>query len=67
MRKFSLDQNGLIAEFMTNIGVAWFAAGVIGAFIGGSKTIPEIIISISWGIVVSLIFLGGGLYFIRNI
>jgi len=58
MKKLSNKAKQLIAEFLSNIGVAWFAAGVIGVFLGGAKTFSQIIISVGWGLLLSLIFPG---------
>ena len=53
-------QKRLIADFFANIGVAWFAAGVIGVFVGGQRSINDIFISLSWGIFFSFVFLSAG-------
>jgi len=66
MRKLSNRAKQLIAEFLSNIGVAWFAAGVISIFISGTKTFTEIIISVGWGLLLSLVFLWVGIYFVQS-
>lgn len=63
--KIAFVQKQLIAEFLENIGVAWFAAGVIGVFVSGTKNMFDIGISITWGIVLSVIFLWGGVNVIK--
>lgn len=50
----------IVAEYLSNIAVAWFAAGVIGIFIGGAKNIGEISISLLWGLILSGTFLYAG-------
>lgn len=62
----SKDQRKLVADFLINIGVAWFAGGVIGIFLGGSKEAFEILSSLLWGIVLSNIFLWAGVYLIKE-
>lgn len=57
MKKFGIGQKRLIAEFLANIGVAWFTAGVIGIFIASTTSLTKIISSLSWGIILSTIFL----------
>ena len=57
MKKISVGQKKLIAEFLANIGVAWFAAGVISIFISGTENPKEIFFSIIWGLVLSFAFL----------
>lgn len=66
MEKISAKQKQLIAEFLTNIGVAWFAGGVIGVFIGKPESIFTIIGSFSWGIVLSLVSLWSGVLLIKG-
>ena len=66
MKKKVQSEKQLVAEFFSNIGVAWFVAGVIGVFVGKSKNIVDIFISFSWGLLLSLIFLSIGIMFIRG-
>lgn len=66
MRKISRNQKQIIAEFLSNIGVAWFAAGVISIFVSKPKNYFEIIFSLSWGIAVSFLFLLMSLYTVRK-
>ncbi|MBL7078571.1 hypothetical protein ISS42_02855 [Candidatus Shapirobacteria bacterium] len=49
MKKLPLNQRRLLSEFLANIGVAWFAGGVIApVFI--NQNLPEIIIPAFWGV-----------------
>ncbi|MDP3994381.1 MAG: hypothetical protein Q8P91_00935 [bacterium] len=57
----------LIAEFLTNIGVAWFGVGVIGVFAGGAKSVVNILISLSWGTFFSVLFLWIGISFLKGV
>lgn len=66
MKKISAKQKQLIAEYLTNIGVAWFAAGVIGVFISKPESIFTIIGSFLWGIVLSLVSLWSGVLLIKG-
>lgn len=67
MRKISEKQHQLIAEYFANIGVAWFAAGVVTAFfVNHDRAGFEILSSIGWGLIFSLVFLGMGTYFVRR-
>lgn len=67
MKKISIGQKQLIAEFLSNIGVTWFAAGVIGVFLGGAKNLLEIFFSVSWGLLFSLLFISTGFYLLRGV
>ncbi len=60
------DKSKLISEFFSNIGVAWFTAGVIGTFLSGAKTYAEVLISFSWGIGFSVLFLFVGTSFLKK-
>jgi hypothetical protein len=67
MKRFSAEQRKLIADYFSQIGVTWFAAGVIGIFIGGVKTTIEIFSSLSWGVGFSVLFLLMGTFIIKGI
>ena len=67
MKRFSAEQRKLIADYFSQIGVTWFAAGVIGIFIGGVKTTIEILSSLSWGVGFSVLFLLMGTFIIKGI
>ncbi len=47
----------LVAEFFSNIGVAWFTAEVIGVFVGQKRNFFEMLFSILFGLVFSSLFL----------
>jgi len=66
-KRFSSGQRKLIADYFAQIGVAWFATGVIGIFIGGVKTIIEILGSLSWGIGFSVLFLLIGTFILKGL
>lgn len=63
----SFGQRKLAADFLTNIGVAWFAAGVIGLFVGGSKNLTDLFISLGWGIGFSVIFFLVGFRMLKGV
>lgn len=65
-RKLSINERKLIADFLANIGVAWFAAGVIGVFITRPKNIIDITLQIFWGIAFSGGFLRLGLFSLKH-
>lgn len=67
MKNISNSQKYLIAEFLSNIAVAWFAAGVIGAFIGEIKNLMEIVFSVAWGICLSIIFMLSGFNVLKGV
>ena len=67
MQKLSVGQRKLIAEFLSDIGVAWFAAGVITSFTSWPKDLSESIISFMWGIAFSGGFLRAGLFFMKGV
>ena len=67
MRKISHAQRQLLAEFLSNLGVAWFAGGIIGVFISGTNDLFKIIISVFWGLLLSAISLSGGMYLTRKL
>lgn len=70
MPKVVLNQNSdrskLVSEFFSNIGVAWFSAGVIGIFVTGIRGFNEMLTSLGWGIGFSLIFLVSGVSFLKK-
>ena len=66
MRKLSNDQRRLLAEFCTNLGVAWLAAGIIVP-LATSRVFSEVVkpglIAVSWTgflIIFSLYLIKGG-------
>jgi hypothetical protein len=66
LKKFSVGEKRLMAEFVANIGVAWFAAGVINLF-SVEKTMGQVFISLMWGVVFSIGFLRLGMYLVRGV
>ena len=67
MTRFDIGQKRLVAEFLANIGVAWFTAGVIGIFIASTISLTQVISSLSWGIILSIMFLGLGSFLLKGV
>jgi len=67
MKKLSIGQRKVIAEFLSNLGVAWFVAGVIGSFPFWIENVPKAVISSIWGLVSSMGFLRIALFFTKGI
>lgn len=67
MTKFDIGQKRLVAEFLANIGVAWFTAGVIGIFVASYASIAQILGSLTWGIVLSMISLWLGSTLLKGV
>lgn len=65
-KRLSNGEKRLLAEFVANIGVAWFAAGVIGLFAGGKSSV-QVIFSLSWGMLFTVIFLRVALALIKGV
>ena len=63
----SSGQKKLAADFLTNIGVAWFVAGVISLFVSGSKNLIDVIVSLAWGIGFSTAFFLTGFRFLKGV
>lgn len=56
--KLSLDQKRILSEFLANIGVTWFAGGIV-ATVFTAKKMSEFIIPGIWGLslaILSIIF-----------
>lgn len=66
MKNVETNQRKLIADFFSNIGVAWFAAGVIGIFVNRIDGTIEILKSLLWGIGFSYLFLSVGTVIIKQ-
>lgn len=64
--KKNSDRSKLVSEFLSNIGVAWFTAGVVGIFISGAKSYNEILTSLGWGIGFSSFFLFSGIISLKK-
>lgn len=56
----------LVAEFFSNIGVAWFSASVIGVLVGQKRNLNEIFFSILFGLIFSILFLFFGVKLINK-
>jgi len=58
VRKLSLDQRRVLAEFCANFAVAWLAAGVIAPYVAGIsflEVIKPVAMSVFWaGFLVTL-------------
>lgn len=67
MVMFDVGQRRLVAEFLANIGVAWFTAGVIGIFIASTTSLTKVISSLSWGIILSTIFVWFGFSLLKGV
>lgn len=67
MDRLSVGQRKVVAEFLSNIGVAWFGAGVISPFLSRPKNLSETIIPFIWGIVLAIGFLRIALFFTKGI
>ena len=66
MKSPSNRRNQLIAEFFSNIGVAWFAGGVIGVLIDQRNNIYEIIYINIFSLIFCIIFLFFGVKLISK-
>ena len=66
MKNIVIKEKQLVAEFFSNIAVAWFAAGIIGIFIGQKRSLYEIVFSILWGLLFSSLFLFIGVKLIKK-
>lgn len=66
MKDYVVEKRKLIAEFLSNIGVAWFAAGVIGIFVNKVDSFVEIAKSLVWGLGFSISFLFIGANIIKD-
>ena len=66
-RKLGMEQKRLLAEFLTNVAVAWFSGGVITGAFGYSQQ-PRIALLIATeGLGMSILFLISGLYLIKGV
>lgn len=66
MKQIVVDQNKLAADFLVNIGVAWFAAGVIGPFFNKNLDLIQELSSAGWGLAFSSLCLLLALSIIKN-
>lgn len=67
MKELSSGERRVIAEFLSNIGVAWFVAGVINPFVSRPKNWWEIALSFIWGVAFSSGFLKTALSFAKGV
>lgn len=67
MGKATSAQRKLLADSVSNIGVAWFAGGVVGAFVNKSATVVDLIISISWGLGLSILSIFLAFYLLKGV
>lgn len=65
MKQIVFERRKLAANFFANIGVAWFASGVIGIFINQMTDQKDIVISLVWGLGYSSFFLYSGFYVLK--
>lgn len=63
--KLSIDQKRVLSESIANIGVAWFAGGVV-ASVFTMKTVSQVIIPGVWGTVLAILFIGFSLLIFRR-
>lgn len=64
MKKIQGERRKFLANFFMNISVAWFAGGVVGAFVDKSISIKDILFSLFWGIGLSSLSLWFGWHII---
>ncbi len=62
--KLSFDQRKTLSEFIANIGVTWFAGGIV-APVFTAKNISEVIIPGSWGLMLAIISITFSLLIVR--
>jgi len=63
--RLNLDQRKILSEFLANLGVAWFAGGIIAPILA-LKKVSEIYIPGVWGLVLALVSLTFSLSVIKN-
>ncbi|PIU28636.1 hypothetical protein COT08_00805 [Candidatus Woesebacteria bacterium CG07_land_8_20_14_0_80_44_9] len=64
--RFNPKQKELLASFVSNIGVAWFAGGIIGSVFNPSRDIYQILTYSLWGLISSVVFIMSGILLIRK-
>jgi hypothetical protein len=65
MKSLSFDQRRTLSEFLANIGVAWFAGGVV-APVFVTKNLSEIIIPALWGLILATFSLTFSLWIVKG-
>lgn len=64
--KFTFKQKELLANFVSDIGVAWFAGGIIGSVFNPSRDIYQILAYSMWGLISSVVFITSGILLIKE-
>lgn len=64
--KFTSKQKELLANFMSNIGVAWFAGGIVGSIFNPSRDVYQILTYSLWGLISSIIFIMSGILLVKD-
>jgi len=67
VKKIAAGQRRLLAECCANIGVAWFAGGVIGIFVNKLALFGDIILSLAWGLGFGTAFIATGVWIVKGI
>jgi len=67
VNKLAIGQRRLIGEFLANIGVAWFVAGVVNPFVSRPKSWEELAASLIWGVSFAVGFLRAGIFFVKGV
>jgi len=65
MKKLSRDQRRVLSEAVSNIGVAWFAGGVVASMFT-SKTVLDMIGPSLWGTVLATLFISFGVSILKK-
>jgi hypothetical protein len=63
--KLSPEQRRVLSEFIANIGIAWFAGGVVAPVFVARK-LSEIIIPGMWGLLLAILSISFSLLIIRR-
>ena len=64
--KFTFKQKELLANFLSNIGVAWFAGGIVGSVFSSSRDVNQILIYSIWGLISSMVFIISGILLVKD-
>lgn len=63
--RLSFDQRRVLSEFIANIGVAWFAGGVVApAFV--AERLSEIVIPGIWGLLLAILSISFSLLIVKR-
>jgi hypothetical protein len=63
--KLSLDQRKVLSEFLANLGVAWFAGGIVAPILT-LKNISDIYFPGIWGLTLTIISVSFSLLILRK-